>query len=65
MKFTRNNPANPDFNVVLDNVFYFLTSIYGIWNLDIFRMLYKPFKQSSVMHLHGCFSTDVASLSIL
>ena len=52
VKFTQNNPPDPDLNVVL--VFYFLSSIYGIWNLDFFRMLYKPFclhPNLSILHI--------------
>ena len=52
VKFTQNNPADPDLNIVL--VFNFLSSIYGIWNLDFFRMLYKPFclhPNLSILHI--------------
>ena len=52
VKFTRNNPADPDLNILL--VLYFLSSIYGIWNLDFFRMLYKPFclhPNLSILHI--------------
>ena len=52
VKFTQNNPPDPDLNIVL--VLYFLSSIYGIWNLDFFRMLYKPFclhPNLSILHI--------------
>ena len=58
VKFSQIHSGDPDVNIYV--ISKFLSSLYGIWNLDFFRMMYEPFCLHPNLSILQILSLDYA-----